>query len=326
MRPKSFHHFIIAGVIAMASAGLVTVNGSSLARTIRLADMSQQMRGPGSVTEMRGTAAGREFAPQYPLMPQDNDPKNRQDPPLRMTMPETRQQMDGGQTYSARPMNGETQVRMPEYQNRDVPAMQREGTAGGSAMPQSLGMDFLKKMMLPPGQMPVMHTAPQMNEQNNDQQKMMLMKEEMLKKSAGEGSMSAPSQSAAGEGTVQSPAMEKDMIKQFGGMGMNQSVMQDIMQQLRESNQEEDDTTEACDTVELAVAEMLDQATQQSAKRVEIYTANRDKTTSAAVKKVWQKRIDTEATKLAAREKQIDAKAQTLREKYGCTTDEETDL
>lgn len=289
MRPKSFNHFILAGVIAMTSAGLVTVNGSSLARTIRLADLSQ-MRTPASVNggEMRGTNAAQEFAPQYPLMPQNNDPHNRQEPSM--------------------------QVRTPQYQNRDVPAVQRQGTAGGSAMPQSLGMDFLKKMMLPPGQKPVMHTAPQMNEQNTDQQKMMRMKEEMLRKSAGQESDTAPSQSAVGEGAVQNPAVEKDMMQQLG-------VKSDLVRDIRQQLQQDDNGMEqdACSMVDMVLAERIDQLEEKSAMRIAMYEANKAKTKSAAVQAIWQKRIDNEPTKLAEQQEKLEKKADALRDKYRCS-------
>lgn len=277
--PKRFNHFIVAGVIAMASAGLVTVNGSSLARTIRLADLSQ-IRTPASANggEMRGAAGAREFAPEYRNVPQDNQNIHRQEPPSFMKMSEPR--FD---------------------QFRDGPAVQREGTAGGSAMPESLGMDFLKN------------------------EKMMRMKEEMMKKAAGEQEgmqdhgMKPPAEGMSGNSQGQTQGAEKDMTKQFGS-----TVMQDIMRQFNQDQSSIDE--DPCSAVDIAFTQKIQQLEGQSARRIEMYTANKAKTKSAAVQKMWQKRIDGEPEKLSDMEKKLDTKAEALRAKYGCTADAETDL
>ena len=62
MGPKSFNHFIVAGMIALGAAGLVSVNGSSiLARTVMVAqnaDSQQQGPGPSDGAQNRNTIRG----------------------------------------------------------------------------------------------------------------------------------------------------------------------------------------------------------------------------------------------------------------------------
>ena len=262
MQAKRFNHFIVAGVIAMASAGLVTVNDSSTARVIRLAEMDSASM---PMTQQFGNRVGPSG-----LMPGAA-------PPI------------GYPTGSTIGNGGGPSPFM----------MQRQGTQEGGMRP----------------------SAPDMRPLGNDQGM-------MLKKAAeGQGwshQEGMPSDASGGSGPSQE-AVQKDVMKQFGTVDINSDVMNTIKQQLMESD-DEDDSDDACDMVAVAITEMGDRIEAESAKRIAMYTASRDKATSATVKKIWETRLAKEDKRKANLLTKLETRATALEEKYGCTDESSSDL
>lgn len=111
--------------------------------------------------------------------------------------------------------------------------------------------------------------------------------------------------------------MEKDTMRQFGGMGVDRGSMENMFQDVFS-----DTENDQCFTIEDMVAEKTAYLEEQSEQRIAKLKAALEKATSASAKKLAEKRIKNESRRLTAQLDKLKTKADTLRAKFKCGAEE----